>query len=135
MADSNINVTVTSHKKEVLSEFERKVILALAQLGMLAEGYAKKDCPVDTGRLRNSITYATAKERSYGATPATADDTKLMSKPEEDAVYIGTNVVYAARQEYGDSFKHTTGKAHFLRDAASTHSDEYKREVEKIMKS
>ena len=139
MADSNFNVTVTSHKKEVLSEFDRKLILALSQLGMLAEGYAKKDCPVDTGRLRNSITYATATTRSSGndsaGAQATAEDTKLMSKPEEDAVYIGTNVVYAAKQEYGDSFHHTVGKAHFLRDAATTHGDEYKKEVEKIMKS
>lgn len=132
-------VTFTNNSKEVLTEFQRKIILALNAVGMLAEGYAKKDCPVDTGRLRNSITYATATTRSSGndsaGAQATAEDMKTLRTPEENAVYIGTNVVYAAKQEYGDSFKHTTGRAHFLRDAATTHGEEYKKEVEKIMKS
>lgn len=139
MADEKITVSFTSHKKEVLSEFDKKMILALSQIGMIAEGYAKDNCPVDTGRLRNSITYATKTTRSVGndnsGAHATNEDIKILRTPEENAVYIGTNVVYAAKQEYGDSFKHTTGRAHFLRDAATTHGEEYKRKVEEIMKS
>ena len=48
----------------------------------------------------------------------------------KEAVYIGTNVVYAKKQELGDSYKHSSGSAHFLRDAATTHGDEYKRILE-----
>lgn len=136
MAD--IDVTVTSNAKQFLSEMARKKILALAQVGMLAEGYAKDNCPVDTGRLRNSITWATAAQ--YGQYSYRDDKGNqyngVSGKPDDDsAVYIGTNVVYAAAQEYGDSFHHTTGRAHFLRDAATTHGEEYKKKVEKIMKA
>lgn len=134
----DFDIKVTDNSGKVLDEMARKKILALAQVGMLAEGYAKKDCPVDTGRLRNSITWATSAQ--YGQYSYKDNNGNQFSdaskKPDDDtAVYIGTNVVYAARQEYGDSFNHTVGKAHFLRDAATTHGDEYKSEVEKIMKA
>lgn len=134
----DFDIKVTDNSGKVLDEMARKKILALAQVGMLAEGYAKKDCPVDTGRLRNSITWATSAQ--YGQYSYKDNNGNQFSdaskKPDDDtAVYIGTNVVYAARQEYGDSFSHTVGKAHFLRDAATTHGDEYKSEVEKIMKA
>lgn len=133
-----VNVTFTDNSGKVLDEMARKKILALAQIGMLAEGYAKKDCPVDTGRLRNSITWATSAQ--YGQYSYKDDNGNQFSdaskKPDDDtAVYIGTNVVYAARQEYGESLNHMVGKAHFLRDAATTHGDEYKSEAEKIMKA
>lgn len=107
------NVKVTSHKREVLTELERKVMLALKAIGLQAEGYAKKDCPVDTGRLQNSIA----------------------NKVKGDAVYIGTNVVYAKYVEYNDHVTHVTGKAHFLRDAATTHGEEYKNIAKDILSS
>lgn len=51
--------------------------------------------------------------------------------PEEQngkkAVYIGTNVEYARAVETSDTVEHPSGAAHFLRDAAANHSDEYKR--------
>ena len=86
------------------------VARALEAIGLTAERHAKEDCPVDTGRLRNSISHAV--------------------KIDEHAVYIGTNVEYAKYVETLDSRHHTTGKAHFLRDAATTHGDEYKRIAE-----
>ena len=49
--------------------------VALEKIGLLAENYAAKKCPVDTGNLRGSITY----EVDAG----------------DNAVYIGTNVEYA----------------------------------------
>lgn len=58
---------------EVLAKFAEAKQRALERIGLQAEGYAKKECPVDTGLLRNSITHAT----------------------DEDAAYIGTNVEYA----------------------------------------
>ncbi len=54
---------------------------ALNAVGLQAEGYAKRLCPVDTGNLRNSITHG-------------FDDTELVA-------YIGTNVEYAAYVEFG----------------------------------
>lgn len=134
----DFDIKVTDNSGKFLSELARKKILALAQIGQLAEGFAKSDCPVHTGRLKNSITWATATQ--YGTYSYTDDKrnsfTEASRKPDDnDAVYIGSNVVYAARQEYGDSFSHTVGKAHFLRDAATTHGTEYKTAVENIMKA
>lgn len=89
---------------------------ALEAIGLTAERHAKEQCPVDTGRLRNSISHA-----------------YVMS---ERAAYIGTNVEYAKyvetreKSKSGKAIKHKSGKAHFLRDAASQHSDEYKSIVE-----
>ena len=54
--------------------------------------------------------------------------------PDRQAVYIGTNVEYAKKQETGDSLHHTVGKAHFLRDAVANHADEFKRVAEKQLR-
>ena len=109
---AKVKVDINDLSPEVRAELQRKAELALKMVGETAEGYAKEECPVDTGRLRNSITY----------------DVR------EDHVDIGTNVEYAVYVEYDDSKQHTTGKAHFLRDAATTHGDEYKKLVELAMK-
>lgn len=109
------DVKIIDNSDEVLDEFQRKVGLALKAIGVTAEGYAKEDCPVDTGRLRNSIANEVADA--------------------EKAVYIGTNVEYAQEVEFNDKVKHRTGKAHFLRDAATKHGDEYNEIIKEILKS
>lgn len=98
-------VKLVDNSKEVLDAFQKQVSLAMQAIGQTAEGYAKEDCPVDTGRLRNSISNQVEES--------------------EKAVYIGTNVEYASAVEYNDTAKHENGKAHFLRDSATMHSDEY----------
>lgn len=50
------------------------VIAGLEEIGQVAEGAAKRLCPVDTGRLRNSITHAFV---------------------DDHTIVIGTNVEYA----------------------------------------
>lgn len=107
-----IKIQITDNSDKFKSEIARKLPVALESIGLTAEGYAKAKTPVDTGRLRNSITH-TAKD---------------------DTAYIGTNVEYAAYVEFNDSASHKTGNAHFLRDAATTHTDEYKKMVETILK-
>lgn len=67
----------TDNSKEALAAMEEASLRALEKCGLVAEGYAKKLCPVDTGNLRNSITH-------------TVDD------GDEKAAYIGTNSEYAA---------------------------------------
>jgi HK97 gp10 family phage protein len=75
----------------------------LESVGLAAEGYAKLKCPVDTGRLRNSITHQIRKD--------------------EKAVYIGTNVEYAPYVEEGTSRQKAKP---FLKPAATQHADEYR---------
>jgi phage gpG-like protein len=112
MKIGKMDVKITDNSKEILNAKDEAIAKALEMIGIKAERYAKLDCPVDTGLLRNSISHAQEK--------ATA--------------YIGTNVEYAEKVEYGDNVKHITGKAHFLRDAATNHSDEYKNIVENALK-
>jgi phage gpG-like protein len=68
-----MSVKFTDNSDKVLDEFDDAIEVALEEIGLTAEGYAKKECPVDTGRLRNSISH----------------DVK------EKTAYIGTNVEYA----------------------------------------
>ena len=49
---------ITDNSGAVLSALARAKLRALEIIGGKAEGYAKQLCPVDTGRLRNSITHA-----------------------------------------------------------------------------
>ena len=72
--------------------------------GIMRYVSAKAKCPVDTGRLRNSITHVL----KGGVSPA---------------VYIGTNVEYGKYVEEGTS-RHDAQP--FLRPAATEHGSEYK---------
>ena len=101
-----ITYSFKDYSDQVLREFENKVNRGLKAIGHKAEGYAKKDCPVDTGRLRNSIS----------------------NKVQDKDVYIGTNVEYAPYQEYGTS--RGIEAKHFLKNAAANHAEEYKNILE-----
>ena len=105
--------TFIDNSDKALQELAEKSDVILEAWGLLGERYAKELCPVDTGRLRNSITHA----------------------QDENSELIGTNVEYAKYVELGASAKHTTGKAHFLRDAVLKHDDEYIRIINKLMRN
>lgn len=134
------------NSKEVISFFDKAKHRALEAIGLTAEGYAKKKITeagaVDTGRLRNSITYALAGEethvKSYKANKGGKDrETYTYDGTAEgkkgSGVYIGTNVEYAPGIELGTHRK--AGAVHFLQDAATNHTDEYKRLMEDAMKN
>ena len=95
---------------EVLKGLSDAVERALTRIGLAAEGYAKKECPVDTGNLRNSITNEV--------------------RSSEKAVYIGTNVEYAAYVELGTT---RTKAKPYLKPAVTEHSAVYKRILEEEM--
>ena len=100
-----MKVDYKDNSKQVLSALEKGIKNGLEAIGLTAETYAKKETPVDTGRLRNSISH-------------TVDG---------EAVYIGSNVEYAPYVELGTS----RAKAHhMLQKAATEHSAEYKRLAE-----
>ena len=119
---------------------------------------------VDTGRLRNSITHATVadegKQYTYtskkGKEKTEHTDT-VGSGAEKDAVYIGTNVEYAKWVELGTGIYASDGQGkkepwvyqddegeyhltqgirpvHYLKKAATEHSDEYRQITERFCK-
>lgn len=99
------DIKFTSNVNDILSAMEKGKRNALTAIGATAETYAKKATPVDTGRLRNSISHSV----------------------DGEAAYIGSNVEYAPYVELGTS----RAKAHhMLQKAATEHSAEYKRLAE-----
>lgn len=98
-----IDVKITDNSGEFLKALPEQIEQALIAIGLTAESYAKRDCPVDTGRLRNSITHEV--------------------RMNENAVYIGSNVEYAAFVEIGT--KRMKARP-YLRPAAANHTEEYK---------
>lgn len=153
MAD--LDIKITDNSGEVMRAFENQLQIALETVGTQAESHAKQvisdalvyghtdlmrhgekdNSRVDTGRLRNSVAHAI-----HG----------------HDA-YIGSNLEYAPYHELGtgiyasqaggrqtpwrykgrDGNWHTTRglyPIHFLKKAASEHSEEYKSIIETILK-
>lgn len=106
------SVEITDNTEEVKDELLEKIERGLIACGLVAEGHAKSLCPVDTGRLRNSITNQVD-----------------MS---EQAVYIGTNVEYAAYVELGTS---RMPARPFLRPAAHDHGPEYQELLRQAMEA
>lgn len=95
------DVTITDNSGLFIDAKDEAVARALEAIGLQAEGYAKKLCPVDTGRLRNSISHAQA-----------GSDTEV----------IGTNVEYAAYVEMGTRRQKAQP---YLKPAAENHTSEY----------
>ena len=69
-----MKVDFNDNSEQVLSAMEKAIKNGLEAIGLTAEGHAKKETPVNTGRLKNSISHTT----------------------DDKAAYIGTNVEYAA---------------------------------------
>lgn len=110
------HVEVISNIKKAIDLKDEAVEKALIECGEFLEGAAIDEISrpkqhadgsvrpnVDTGRLRNSITYATKTMHSTGKQPATPSDYALMGTVPEGTVVIGTNVEYAAYVEMGTS--------------------------------
>ena len=105
-----MSYTYKDNTGEVLAALEKAKKRGLEAIGLVAEGHAKKNTPVDTGRLRNSMAHAV----------------------DEDSAYIGTNTSYAIFVEAGARGRKGV---HMLQRAASEHTDEYKQLMEDSMKN
>lgn len=129
---------LVDNSDRILREFDRKIALACEMIGSEAERNAKEDCPVDTGRLRNSITYAVKGGQGLAnqepGEQADPEEYRKLTEPEEKTVYIGTNVKYAPPVELRD-VNHKSGKAHFLRDAVANHGKKYEEIAKTALKS
>ena len=79
--------------EDMLSDW---VATIMAGCGKIAEANCKELCPVDTGRLRNSITYEVSEDG--------------------ESVIVGTNVKYATYVEFDDRKHHVVGQSHYMRD-------------------
>ena len=131
MSGETIDFKLKSNRKEVLRGSEEAVERGLATIGMRAVTYTHRPkerggTPVDTGRLRNSIAWATASQGGGGT------DAPSGGGADDRTVIIGTNV------EYGETVEEGTSKrkpAHMLRNALTDGADEYARIMEAALKA
>lgn len=105
-----MSVKFEDNSKEVIRLMIQASEKALEAIGMQAETYGKKLCPVDTGRLRNSITHQT----------------------ETDVVYVGTAVEYAPFVELGTAKMNAQP---YIRPAVADHAEEYKQIAKAVMEN
>lgn len=133
-----MHVDIQDNSKEVSAEIKAALLRGLEKCGLVAEGYAKKLCPVDTGNLRNSITHVVDEQ--------------------EPAAIIGTNSEYSAYVELGTGiyakggggrptpwvYQDAKGNWHmthgnkpqpFLKPAAHDHRDQYRQILEDELKN
>ena len=133
-----MNVQFTDNSKKVLEAMQQTAVRALEKCGLVAEDYAKKLCPVDTGNLRNSITHVVDEQ--------------------EPAAIIGTDSEYSAYVELGTGiysesgggrptpwvYQDAKGNWHytrgnkakpFLKPAAADHAGQYRDILESELKN
>ncbi len=133
-----MSIEIHDNSKEAAERIKAALLKGLETCGLVAEGYAKRLCPVDTGNLRNSITHAVDED--------------------EPAAYIGTNSEYAPYVELGTGkyaeggggrptpwvYQDAKGNWHythgnkpqpFLKPAAADHAAQYREILEDAMKN
>lgn len=101
---------MVDNMSQINQELAKKIARALEAVGATAEAYAKELCPVDTGRLRDSITYSV----------------------NDNTVYLGSDVEYAPYVEFGT---HKQKPQPFMSPAMQDHLDEYKAILEDFLQS
>ena len=143
------NIEYRDNTNKILELLQGAKRRGFEAIGLAAEGHAKKkitaEGAVDTGRLRNSITYALAGEETHvkqyrGYKKGQGEEKRgvysyegVAPEKKGEGVYIGTNVEYAPGIELGTN--RSAGAVHFLQDAANGHTAEYKRLMEDSMKN
>lgn len=87
---------------EVKRRAERAAAMSSFEIGLIVEGQAKLLAPVDSGRLRSSITTVSGTGQRTRPKGKGADDTDLIDKPNDiKETHVGTPVFYGPYQEYG----------------------------------
>ena len=105
------SLEIKSNIEELMANKEASVKKALEAIGLTAEAFAKMNCPVDTGNLRNSITH----------------------EVQDATVIIGTNVEYGKYVELGTSSPNYPRQP-FLQPAIEEHMAQYQNILETTLK-
>jgi HK97 gp10 family phage protein len=128
---------IVDHSQEIINATDEAIYNALYIIGAKAADYAAGKAPVDTGLLKNSMTFAMSGEEPILKKYSSDDGKKegeysgAVPKDEMMAVYVGTNVEYAPYVEYGTVKQKAKP---FLKPAIESHLDEYKHILEEELK-
>lgn len=113
--DATTFVIMQNNLEQARSAMNSAMVAALSEMGLTCEAFAKGMCPVDTGRLRNSITWAL----DAGG----------------NRVFVGTNVEYAYSVHEGTESNSNKGPRRFLRDAVTNYRAEYEQILRKHLRN
>lgn len=138
------SVETSSNKTSVIRATEKAMKKAARMIGGTVVGHAVELCPVDTGLLRNSITFAlggdapeivdyasSTKDSSGNLTEGHYDGSAPADDDGQITVYVGTNVQYAPYQELGTV---KMDARPFLRPAMENFKDEIEQIIEMCCK-
>lgn len=132
-----VDIEMQINVDAVLSEVTDKTEKALMAVGLEAEGDAKIEIEsdprrVDTGRLRNSITWATQSNHDEPSGEGEVrEEDRCPNATEPNVVQIGTNVEYAVYVHEGT--RHSDPNR-FLRNAVEKNREKYKNIIDDVMK-
>ena len=140
--DVSAEIKITEDNTELIKQATKQaVMVALEAVGLQAERYAKRLCPLDTGLLRNSITHAVGGasfSHAYKADKATSGgamkggySSGTVGSSDDTTAYVGTPVEYASYVEYGTS---RTNPHPYIKPAVEGHTSEYKKIFEEYLK-
>ena len=129
---SGTTIEIKSNAADVLAMLDEAKVRVTTMWGLKAETYAKRNTPVQTGNLRNSMTFDADENRMIlGSTVEYAPFVELgtLSKFEPPPEWI----------EYAEYIRKGMGgkgqrAQHMIRDAIQDHVDEYKRIMEEELK-
>ncbi len=133
-----MSVEITDNSKEVSAAIKAALLRGLEKCGLVAEGYAKKLCPVDTGILRNSITNVVDEQEPAVIIGTDSEDGGYVELGTGSYVEGGggrpTPWVY---QDAKGNWHYTRGnKAQpFLKPAAADHAGQYRDILENELKN
>lgn len=120
---------VADHSDEIIREMNRRVKAGLNACGIQAEGYAKDNVAaagrIDTGALRNNISYRVQDDKCY------------VGSPQDYAIYneYGTGIYVGGGRKTPWSYKDKWGNwhktrgmkpIHFLKKALQEHKEQYR---------
>lgn len=136
---------INDHTEEFKNAMREAITTSLEAMGLQAESYAKLELEnsprrIDTGLLRNSITYALDGQPpaigSYSSDDGSKTGSYSGAAPHESnksvqSVYIGTNVEYGIYVHEGTD---RMAPNRFLRNAVEKNASQYKAIAESMMR-
>jgi HK97 gp10 family phage protein len=139
----SIEVKIQNNSEEITKDFENAIERALMAIGETAVTHAKDlltaQKAVDTGRLRNSVAYASKMHPANTIKFSEADqkagkkgESSLVNTSEENVVYVGTAVHYGTKIEFGTSKMRARP---YIAPAVSQHSDEYRNIIKQSLEN
>lgn len=104
-----VKASVAWNGDKAISDFDKATIKSLTAGAILVRGRAVDITPVDTGLLRNSITYVVSGSlKNFPESVSHGSEVKLGGgvavRPKKGQAFIGTVVVYGPDVEFGGRF-------------------------------